>query len=113
MALEESMADPPPMARTKSTHLPPAEFDALLDKRETRVGHDAVKLDVCHTLLDKALLDAGEKTGVTNVAASPVDEGLVATELLDETTGLQLGVLTETTLVGTRYSKLTMECPFK
>ena len=70
-----------------------AELDALLDQGEARVGHDAVHLDVLDALGCQALLDAGEKAGVADVVAAPVDEGLVAAELLDQAAGLLLGLL--------------------
>ena len=75
--------------------LAPAELDAALCERETRVGHDAAEFHVLDALLGEALLDAGEKAGVAHMAASPVDEDLVAAELLDETARLQLGVPAE------------------
>ena len=72
-----------------------AELHALLHERQARVGHDAVELDVGDAGLVHALLDAVEKPGVADVVAAPVDEGLRAAELLDEPTGLALGVLAE------------------
>ena len=72
-----------------------AELDALLHERQARVGDDAVELDVAHAGLVHALLDAVEQAGVADVVAAPVDEGLGAAALLDQATGLALGVLAE------------------